>query len=91
MCEFLGKELTKVLVTTCGKPQDLIEQKLIFQKKLFYMDSGAHILSGITQITLKKLLSENNDLGLAWQLPNHPEVKWIEMILYKELVVMKVF
>ena len=54
-------------------------------ESFLYMDAGSHIQGGITEFTVKKLLSENNDLGLAWQLPNHPEVKWTKNELIQRM------
>jgi len=88
--KFLGKGFNKGFGYYLWKTSILNWAESNFPEKTFlYVDAGSHIQSGTMQFTLKKLLSENNDLGLAWQLPNHPEVKWtknevIQRIGYSE-------
>ena len=75
--KFLGKGINKGFGYYLWKTSILNWAETNFPEKTFlYMDAGSHIEGSTMQFTLKKLLSENNDLGLAWQLPNHPEVKW---------------
>jgi len=75
--KFLGKGINKGFGYYLWKTAILNWAETNFPEKTFlYVDAGSHIQSGTMQFTLKKLLSENNDLGLAWQLPTHPEVKW---------------
>ena len=77
VCKFLGKGINKGFGYYLWKTSILNWAETNFPEKTFlYVDAGSHIQSETMQFTLKKLLSENNDLGLAWQLPNHPEVKW---------------
>ena len=86
VCKFIGKGINKGFGYYLWKTSILNWAETNFPEKAFlYMDAGSHIQSGITQVTLKKLLSENNDLGLAWQLPNHPELKWTKNELIQRI------